>query len=205
MKFIEIFKKYDFLGKALNYVIKNSDSLYAPYHNLNHNLTITLFCYYIGKSEKMNEKETKELLLAAIFHDFNHTQGKEKDDTNIKKAKEGVKKFIEENKIDVDLQSINKILDATEFPYKIDDKNLNLQQAIIRDADMAQTFEPIRLQSNILGLAKEMNESYSKHLEGQKKFFENLKLRTKMGNELKKKYKKEIEDELDYLMKIDKD
>jgi hypothetical protein len=204
MNFVKVFEKYDFLGKALNYIIKNSSSLYAPYHNLNHNITVTVFAYYIGKSEKLNKKEMEELLLAAIFHDFNHTEGKEKDDVNIKKAKEGIRKFVEKEKIKIDLDAVNKILDATQFPYIIDEKELNKQQQIIRDSDMTQMFDPTRFQHSVLGLQKEMGITYDKHLEGQEKFLKNLEFRTKLGKELKKKYWKEIMEELGYLIKINK-
>lgn len=204
MNFIKVFKKFDYLGAALNFVIKNSDSLYSPYHNLNHNITVTVFSYYLGISEKISEQEMKEVLTSAMLHDFGHTAGESKDDVNIKNAKKGIKKFVEESGIDVDLDKIYEIVDATEFPYKIDDKDLTIQQKIIRDADMAQLFESNRLQSNYLGLQKEMKIDYNKQLENQKKFYKNLKFRTKLGKELFKAYSKEINEELEYLMDINK-
>lgn len=204
MNFTKVFKKFDYLGDALSFIIENGSSIYSPYHNLNHNLAITIFSYYMGKSEKLNSDEMKELLIASIFHDYNHTAGESKDDTNIENAKKGLKKFITESNIKVDLEKVNKIIDATEFPYKIDEKNLNIQQKIIRDADMAQVFESSRLQNNFLGLAKEMKVSYKKQLENQKNFYKNLKFSTKLGKELYKKFFKEIDEELMYLMSIEK-
>lgn len=204
MNFVKVFKKFDYLGEALSFIINNSDSIYSPYHSLNHNLTITVFSYYIGKSEKLKEKEMKELLIAAIFHDYNHTAGEQKDDVNIKNAKKGIKQFVDKNNIDVDLDKVYEILDATEFPYKIDEDKLSTQQKIIRDADMTQLFEPTRLQSNYLGLQKEMKIDYKKQLDNQEKFYKVLKFRTKFAKELYKKYSKEINEELEYLIKIEK-
>jgi len=204
MNFVKVFKKFDFLGEALNFIIKESKSNFSPYHNLNHNITVTVFSYYIGKIEKISSKEMKELLIAAIFHDFNHSAGESKDDINVKNAKKGIKEFIEKNKIVVDLDAIDKILDATEFPYKVNEEDLNIQQKIIRDADLTQLFEPTRLQANFLGLQKEQKIEYKKQLENQEKFYKVLKFRTKLGKTLHKKFSKELNDELEYLMNLEK-
>lgn len=202
MNFVKVFKKFDYLGEALNYCINNSKSLYSPYHNLNHNIVVTNFCYYIGKSEKINKQEMQELLIAAIFHDFNHTAGEEKDDSNVRYAKDGVKKFVESSDIKINLNNVNKIIDATEFPYKLKEEDLNIQQKIIRDADMCQLFDSNRLQSNYLGLQKETKATFKKQLEGQEGFFKVLKFRTKFAKEVYKKIYKEIFEELDYLKEI---
>ena len=154
MNFVEVFKKFDYSGQALNFIIENSESMYSPYHNLNHNISITIFSYFNAVSEKIDKKQMKELLLASIFHDFNHTAGESNGVTNIKNAKLGVKEFVSKNKINVDLNTINKNIDATEFPYKISDEDLDIQQKIIRDSDILQLVEPNRLQSNCFGLQK---------------------------------------------------
>jgi len=203
MNFVKVFKKFECLGKALSFIIENSKSLYSPYHNLNHNIIVTVFSYYIGKVEKLSDKEMKELLIAAIFHDYNHTAGEQKDDVNIKNAKEGVKEFLKESELDFDLEKINEILDATEFPYKIDDDKLSTQQKVIRDADMTQLFEPTRLQANYLGLQKESKIDYKKQLENQESFYKVLKFRTKLGKELYKEFSKEINEELEYLISLE--
>ena len=192
------------MGDALSFILKNSKSIYSPYHNLNHNVTATVFAYYTGKSEKLSKEEMKELLIAAIFHDYNHTAGESKDDVNIKNAKKGVKQFVEENKVDVNLEKIDDILDATEFPYKIEDDKLNIQQKIIRDVDLMQLFEPMRLQFNYLGLQKEAGITFEKQLENQQKFYKILNFKTKFGKELYKKFSKEINDEIDYLISLKK-
>ena len=52
------------------------------------------------------------------------------------------------------MNTINKNIDATEFPYKISDEDLDIQQKIIRDSDILQLVELNRLQSNCFGLQK---------------------------------------------------
>lgn len=150
---IEIIDKYDYLKKAFKYIIINSKSNSLPYHNLNHILTVLKFTYQGAIEEGVaNEKDLRELLISAIFHDVNHTGGKEKDDVNIENSKKIMKKFVDSQKIDVDIDVMNEILDATQYPYVIDSDKLNLKQSIIRDADLMQVYEYNWIHQNILGL-----------------------------------------------------
>lgn len=204
MKINKIIKSYPIIGDALEFIINTSDSNFNPYHNLNHNLTVMYFSYQLGISENLSKQEMTELLLAAIFHDYNHSGGKEKDDYNIKEAKKGVVNFISKYDVKIDKNRIYRIIDATEFPYKIKDENLTLQQEIIRDADMLQLIEDNRIQTNIIGLQTELKRSYSEHLKLQKEFMENLKLRLKASKKLQDKFFPDIIEELNLLVKFDK-
>lgn len=203
MNFADTFKEYDYLGKALKFIIDNSLSLHAPYHNLNHNMTITHYAIYCAEHENLNEEQKKELLIAAIFHDYNHSGGEASDNINIIHAKAGVIRFLNTYNIgDINKQNIFDIIDATEFPYKIDESKLNIQQKIIRDCDMLQLCEPVRLQFNYLGLAKEMGISFKQVLENQKKFYAVLKFRTKFAQAFYLQCEKDILNELEYLESI---
>lgn len=202
MKFVNVFEKFDFLGEALNYVIKNSNSLYSPYHNLNHNVTVTVFSYILGKAEKLSESEIKELLITSIFHDFNHSAGKKKDKENIKEAKKGIRDFVKKNNVKINLEKVFKILEASEYPYVIKDKDLTLQQKIIRDADLLQLMEYNRLQFNIIGMAKEANVDIKKWLDIQTSFVENCKFNTKTAKKMKKIFWSDMVHELNYLKKV---
>jgi len=184
---IEIIDKYDYLQKAFKYIILKNNSNDKPYHNLNHLLTVLKYCY-IGASQEgvADEKELRELLLSAIFHDVNHTGGKKTDDINIKNSKKSIKDFVNSQEIDVDLESINKILDATQYPYVIDGKDLNLRQAIIRDADLMQVFEYNWIHQNIAGLSSELNMSFIDFVKPQRKFLDSAEFNTNWGKEMKK-------------------
>jgi hypothetical protein len=203
MNFINTFKNYEYLGKALKFIIDNSLSLYAPYHNLNHNITVTNYAIYCAEHENLNEEQKKELFIAAIFHDYNHSAGESPDNINIIHAKAGIARFLNTYNIgDINKQNIFDIIDATEFPYKIDESKLNIQQKIIRDCDMLQLCEPVRLQCNYLGLAKEMGISFKQVLENQKKFYAVLKFRTKFAQAFYLQCENEILKELVYLESI---
>lgn len=185
---IEIIDKYDYLKKAFKYIILNSKSNDKPYHNLNHLLTVLKYCYAGAKEESVfDEKEVRELLIAAIFHDVNHSGGKKTDDINIKNSKIIIKDFIESEDIDVDVDSINKIIDATQYPYEIDGKDLDIRQGIIRDADLMQVFEYNWIHQNIAGLSSEIGLDFLDFVKPQRKFLDSAEFNTKWGKEIKKK------------------
>ncbi len=190
---IEIIDKYDYLQKAFKYIILNSNSNDRPYHNLNHLLTVLKYCY-IGAIEESvtDEKELRELLISAIFHDVNHTGGKKTDDINIKNSKKVIKIFVESQDIDADLDSMNEILDATQYPYILDGSDLNIRQSIIRDADLMQVFEYNWIHQNIAGLSNELNMNFLDFVKPQRKFLDSVEFNTKWGKKMKKDKWKDV-------------
>jgi len=184
---IEIIDKYDYLQKAFKYILLNNKSNYNPYHDLNHLMTVLKYCHQGAIVEGVeNKKEVRELLIAAIFHDANHSGGKKTDDLNIKNSKKIIKEFVESEEIDVNLESVNKIIDATEYPYIIDNKHLNISQKIIRDADLMQIYEYNWIQQIIGGLSKELNMEFIDFIKPQRKFLDGIKFNTDWGKQLKK-------------------
>lgn len=183
---IEVINKFDYLQKAFKYILLNSKSNDNPYHDLNHLLTVMKYCHQGAVYEGVTGKSLKELLLVAIFHDVNHSGGKKSDEENIKEAKKVMKKFIESEDVDVNIDAMNEILDATQFPYVIESKDLNIRQAIIRDADIMQIYQYNWIQQNISGLAQELNMNFIDFLKPQKKFMDSAEFNTNWGRELKK-------------------
>ena len=55
-----------------------------------------------------------------------------------------------------DLQTVESIIAATQYPYVIDGDSLTIYQQIIRDADLLQWTEDTCIQHNLKGLAEEM-------------------------------------------------
>lgn len=184
---IEIIDKYKYLQKAFKYILLNSKSNQNPYHDLNHLMTVMKYCYQGAIAEGVkDDKEIRELLVAAIFHDANHSGGKKTDDLNIKDAKKIIKDFVESEEVDVDLENINEIIDATEYPYEIDSKDLNISQKIIRDADLMQVYEYNWVHQNISGLSQELNMEFIEFLKPQRKFLEGAEFNSEWGKQLKK-------------------
>lgn len=195
---LDIIKKFN-LGNYLKIVIKESKSNNAPYHNLNHVLCMVKNIYIICNNEDVKKEDIQTLIIAALFHDFNHSQGKKTDDENIKIAIKACNKYIEEENLRLNVIDIIK---ATQYPYVIDEKDLSKNQLIIRDCDMLQTFESNFIQQVLLGLSTELGIELEKFLDMQLSFLDNLKFHTKTAKELTKGKISKIKKDVNYLKSI---
>jgi len=175
---IETISKYPNLRKALKYIILTNTANNAPYHNLNHLLTVTKHCY---NALEYSALESEELLMASLFHDYNHSMGKEMDGINVSVAQSELIRFIENQNIDLDIDFMLSILSATQYPYVIPAEKLNTYQKIIRDADLCQIYEYNWIQQNIFGLSQEMNIPVKDMVSGQIKFLQSIEPLTEYG------------------------
>ncbi len=200
---LEIINKYDYLKTAFKYVVLNNKSNDAPYHNLNHLLTVTKAVYDGMQAEDLGkDKKIKEMLIAAIFHDFNHSAGKKTDDKNVADAKKGIKEFLESEKIEADFDFIELLLNATQYPYVIENKDLTIYQAIIRDADIVQVLMYNWIHQSVFGLSQELKMSFVDFIKAQRKFIDNVEFNTSWGKQLKKDNWKRVTKETEILEQI---
>jgi hypothetical protein len=172
----------EILSDAFRYISLNNVSNNAPYHHFQHMITVTKWCLYLSKLEGVYPytKEFYELLLAAMFHDMNHSMGKEKDDYNVTQAILAFHSW-NTNK-DISGKKVEEIIRATEYPYVIESDKLTIQQRIIRDADLMVWLEDDWFQNAILGLNKEMDvNDIIKVIEGNLEFHKNIKMCTLEG------------------------
>lgn len=181
---------------AKKYITKNND-VENHYHNNKHmldvfNNSMILFDEY-KKEYELKTVDKICLGLAALFHDYNHSGGKLKDDENIEIALNELKKYL--NIIDkIDLyNNIKKIITVTEYPHK--DVDLDILQKIIRDADTMGGIVDGWVYV-VKSLAKEYNKSLKDFIPTQIKFIENAKFNTEYCNELLKNNKEEIIEKL---------
>jgi hypothetical protein len=183
---IEIINEHVYLQKAFKYLISNSSSNGLPYHNLNHGMTVLKYVYGGVKYHSItDEDEVKAILIAALCHDADHSGGKLKDNFNVIKAKTYIRMFSEYYQLDVDFDITDEMLDATEYPYKIERKDLSLRQAIIRDADLMQVYEDNWIHQIIYGLSEELNMDFFDLIELQIKFLESSETNTEWGKDMK--------------------
>ena len=138
---LDIINKYPELQKGFSWIMKNSTSNDLPYHNFNHLLTVVRYTYGACRFYELTPKEELETLFAALFHDVNHSGGKETDDVNVINAKRAVHNFCHKYNIDIDAHEVCRIIDATQYPYVLEPEEMDLKQQIIRDADLMQVFE----------------------------------------------------------------
>jgi hypothetical protein len=144
-------------NKVMPYVKLNNKSNDLPYHNLKHLLIVYDMCKnYIDNNNDIFYPN--ELLVAALFHDFNHT-GMQPDQQNIDKAIDALTIFHNDYPDFFDLTITSNIIKSTIFePNKTETKTLStLEECVINDADIGVYFtENLKdLELALIGLAKE--------------------------------------------------
>lgn len=170
-------------NSAHAYVSITNPSNKVPYHNFDHLLVVTKWCGRLANMLQLPENETRALLLAAIFHDYDHSAGKEEDYINVERAVTALKHFCAVHRIDQ--ETVDFAVDCvrvTEFPFIREPQNL--AQQIIRDADLLQSIEPNYEDVLVGGLRKELEVKFKRKIpraefcENQVKFLEGLKFFT---------------------------
>lgn len=211
---IEVISNSETLSNGFKWIIKNSTSNDLPYHNLNHLLTVVKYVNEGLNHYAYPEDEKREIiLLATLFHDVNHSGGKETDEVNVNNSKAALTKFLvreysdatldkNEDRLKAELKLAFNLLDATQYPYAIDKNYLSLEQGIIRDADLMQVFEYNWVHQNIFGLAKELNLPFKNFIGGQRAFLEGAEFNTEYGIIMKNKHWGKVMSEFEMLEKI---
>ena len=194
------------LPRAFRFVVDNNTSNDAPYHHLNHMLRVMGFCNEACKYHRIEGKSRINLLVAALFHDYNHSQGELSDGENVKAAIEGVKKWYASNEMNQTSVNLNKVIDiikATEYPYVIKKEDLTLVQGIIRDADLMPALETDWMGNIIVGLATEMKvDSFTRMADGQRAFHEGIEMSSPWGKAVYKNEWNRVFDNLTNLRKL---
>lgn len=167
-------------------VFFNAQNLRNPYHNFRHMCHVLFLCYQacLFYKDKFSEREMRTLLVAALFHDFNHTGGTGPDSVNIARAIAGLERHLEMED-GGEYANIVALMKATEFPYKVPTESLGLRAQIIRDADMAQSLGVAWIQQTVFGLASEWGKEPFNMLKDEVGFHKNLKFHTEWA---KKKF-----------------
>ena len=163
----------------LQVVFTKAKNLDNPYHNFRHMLHVTWLCYraceyYLGR---ISPREMRNLLIAALFHDFDHRGVAGDDSVNIALAIKALNQYLlsEDRKY---FDEIVAVIKATEFPHKIPAAELKLCGRILRDADVAQALEPTWLYQVIFGLAAELEKTLIEMLKIQEQFLSGLNFST---------------------------
>lgn len=179
-------RRYD--GTLTHYfrvVFFHAQNLRHPYHNFRHMLHVLWLCYQaaIFYEGRLQRREVRNLLIAALFHDYDHSGQFGNDDLNIERALRGLRKHIQPEDTE-DLASIEGIIRRTEFPYTIPSEHLRLPAQILRDADVMQALNVAWIQQVVIGLATEWSKSPIEVLRAQGGFHRNLKFSTEWARTL---------------------
>lgn len=154
-------------------------NLRHPYHNLRHMLHVMWLCFQacVFYGATLTRRQVRNLLIAALFHDFGHSGGLGDDDLNIARAIRALRKYAQpEDK--PHLADIERIIQATEYPHQGVSSELDLPSQILRDADVSQALSVAWIQQVVIGLATEWSKPPLDVLRAQKGFHASLKFST---------------------------
>jgi hypothetical protein len=135
-----------------------------------------------------DEMDEMALLLAALFHDVNHTMGKSADDVNVQNSKYAFDEFLSTTDDD-DVREewlrtrVRALIDATQFPYVLPAAGLSHDQKIMRDADFMQAYEDNMFFHIVLGIGKEAGKLVLPELKRNIQFHKDVVMNTESGRE----------------------
>lgn len=176
---------YGYLKSLFNYFITDPiNHKTGGYHNLEHSLQVFIHADKIMRDPKYNipALDKQCILIAALYHDANHSRGELTDDENINRAIEYLDKAVVKilkSKSDLAffkdslfLPTIKLLIQSTKYPY---DKELFFSKKggtqsyvdIIRDADNCMTYLPNWYETCVLGLAEEQKVDLVTQLDRQ--------------------------------------
>lgn len=196
-KFKDILKEYhidDFYKSAVVYNHKNNtekEQTFHSYHNIKHVNQVLLNCYEGSVYEKLSRQETRCLLVAAMFHDAEHSLGEQSDDYNIARAIDFLK-HINLCNIDngynclneTDLKLTTDCIRYTRYPYidkgRIPKKDECKPFRIIRDADLMTVYNYKTSMDLYQGLFNELREQLNvlQFMELQREFLSKVEWNT---------------------------
>lgn len=164
--------------------MKHARNLNNPYHNFRHIFHVVFLCHdaCLFYGSKLSPRQKRNLLIAALYHDFDHPGRTGNDDLNIEIALRGLTKYLDRFDVDA-FEDIAKLIRATEFPYTIASDMLTLDARILREADASQALSLVWIQQVIFGLGDEMGVGWRKMLEMQESFLDGLTFSTAWAQE----------------------
>jgi len=195
---LSIIKEYN-LGLVVQYILEHNTSQALPYHNFAHACQTMDYAYQAYCYEK-EPPVPKRLLIAALFHDFNHSGGffgTGRDGENIDVAIDAVemfKKWVErkcsekESGITMrELSAAEILIKYTEFPHEPIEELSGYSFPIncLRDADLMQCMNETMIQS-ITGIKEEYFKQvpWFSYLTKAIEFYAGLQYQTKWGKEV---------------------
>lgn len=161
-------------------IFYRAQNLYNPYHNFRHMLHVTRLCYLACEfyADVLTKRKMRDLLIAAMFHDFDHTGKAGPDSVNIERALLALGKYLlPEDR--VSFGEIQSLVQLSQYPYLLSSDKVGPSAQILRDADVAQAINPAWIQQVVFGLAAEWGKNPIEVLNMQVGFHSNINFVTK--------------------------
>lgn len=160
----------------------------VPYHNSDHILTVTKYCGRLAGMHRVPLESEKALIVAAMFHDFNHSGGTKSDTENVAEAIRAMTEFFDAHPtllLPEEREIAIQCVECTVFPFIVEPV-LEVQK-IIRDADLLQStevdFEHILCDNLRAEISVTRGEKISRKefAKGQAAFLNNITMYTMAG------------------------
>lgn len=187
-----------------DFVKKNNPNLNA-YHNTAHMLGVARIAVELWDVENVlddGQYSLEHLIVACLFHDYDHSGGTQTDAENIEDALLGIEQMLTGNECEKEelfyqilqndfVDRVKALIRVTEFPFVR--TPVYLAEKIIRDADILYTFQS-RTGGIVEGLFLELKQcgklpagmKLKEFLQGQETFLEGIEMFTTVGDTIKK-------------------
>ena len=205
-KLLRLIEHYK-LGNAVGFCLDNSTSQSLVYHGLSHCFHVMYHAHDAWQYTRSLEDETlkfgmefddcgntpRELLLAALFHDFDYQSFERgKDHVNIAAARHGFDSYCKSDRIvtqDLDVYATQRLIKDTEYPHKPLDSCLpesySLMLCCLLDADLFQGMIDGLMFAPIVGIKGEFQEfksmEWNDYLKKTLDFQSNIQFRSAWG------------------------
>lgn len=114
------------------------------YHDIHHLYAVAINGYKIGKISGLTPQELKLLVIAALFHDYDHSYGKVNDTINVSTSISVFSKMFAgpfEGMLTLaEIEIVSDAIFCTVFPFRVTPKNKI--EVCLRQADLTMSFEP---------------------------------------------------------------
>jgi len=207
---LDIIKTYE-LGDVVRWILENNPSQALPYHNFQHSLDVmyhSAFAYCYKEDSTLNKVWTdiencvvpKELLYAALFHDFGHSGGFFANDAdNIEVAIEGLERYA--GRARASFGRVLSLIQETQYPHSPADAfapsvEYRLMRDCLLDADMFQ--HCVTTMSSMVGIRQEMFKHipWAELVQRQIEFMSSIQYRTLWGQQVAEPKKQEVMQQL---------
>lgn len=181
--FIQVIEQLGLIA-FYHYVTENNPSADAPYHSDPHQFHVArgayeLYCLDNVIAGTYDVNQARNLVAAALIHDFWHSQGKENDAFNIERVIWSIDAWRATYGDLVDWDVVTGLVKATQFPYVEGDYPYTYTH--LRDADFMYGFEPHALTAILEGIPEEAAHRIGRKLKPteflveQRKFLDGVK------------------------------